>query len=667
MFRHIKKQVLDQFDFMVATGGMLFITDANKDAMWDAYLAGFSSEEERQHHNCNCCKQFIRHYGSIVVINDYELTTVWDFVSADPEYTNSVEALSSIVKASTIRDKFVNDFTKLGTDKNTDIATQVTWEHFYVVAPKEIKVKKDQKETIMSDFRQIKQLFKNSLEKLTIDSSMIVLDLISQGSLYRGEEFEKMVKFFLNCQNEYAVMKEQHKDNFCWRMTGEVNNKALLGIKNTAIGTLLVNLSEGKDLDYAVSAWEQVMAPTNYKRPTALITKGMIEQAEKEIIELGIQASLGRRFAVPEDISVDNIIFVNRDAKVAANVFEALKEDLVVSPKSFTKVDEVSIDDFIEKVLPTATSVEMLVENSHLANLMSVIAPVEPEAPGLFKWNNPFSWSYVNALTDSVIKERVKAAGGNVNGVIRVSLSWFNFDDLDLWVTEPNGNEIGYNTYRKPKITPTSGQLDVDENAGEGKTKTPVENITWIDENKMIEGTYQVHVNQFAMRERENIGCIVEIEHKGEVFTFEQPQKMQGKTLICQFHYDKKKGLTFIGTQQGTSLVRSTEKWGINTNRFQKVSMIMNSPNHWKEQIGNKHVFFVLEGAKNDETPRGFFNEFLKEDLTKNRKVFEVLGAKLKVEPSDRQVTGVGFSTTQRNSVICKVEGNFTRTVKVLF
>ena len=95
--------------------------------------------------------------------------------------------------------------------------------------------------------------------------------------------------------------------------------------------------------------------------------------------------------------------------------------------------------------------------------------------------------------------------------------------------------------------------------------------------------------------------------------------------------------------------------------------MIMNSPNYWKQEIGNKHVFFIIEKTKNDETPRGFFNEFLKEDLTKNRRVFEVLGAKLKVEPSDKQLTGVGFSTTQRNHIICRIKGNFKRTLKVTF
>lgn len=665
MFKHIKKQVLDQFDFMVATGGMLFITDVNKDAMWDAYLAGFS-DEERQEHNCNCCRQFIKHYGAIVVIQDNKLTTVWDFISDDREYQNSVESMGTLVRASNIRDKFLNDTHKLGTDKNTDIDTGITWEHFYVVAPKSIKVDKKDKDTILSDFRQTKQVFKRSLEELTVDSSQIVLDLIAQGSLYRGDEFEKSVRFFLACQQEYVVLPENEKDNYCWRLTGTVSNIAMLRIRNTAIGTLLVNLSEGMDLDTAVTAYEKVMAPTNYKRPTALVTKGMIEQAEKEIAVLGIADSLGRRFAVPEDISIDNVLFVNRDAKAAANVFEEMKEEITLSPRAFNKVEEVTIDDFLTKILPTATSIDVLVENSHLANLVSLIAPKEPTAPGLFKWNNPFSWSYVNALTDSLIKERVKAAGGNVNGVIRISLSWYNFDDLDLWVVEPNGTQIGFNTFKKPAITPSTGQLDVDANAGGGQTRTPVENITWIDENKMHEGTYKVYVDQFAMREVIDFGCVVEIEHKGEIHTFEEAHKMQGKILVCEFNYSKSKGLTFAGGAT-TPVVKSVEKWGVNTNRFQKVSMIMNSPNHWQDQVGNKHVIFAIEGAKNDETPRGFFNEFLKDDLTKNRKVFEVLGAKLKVEPSDRQVTGVGFSTTQRNSIICRVDGTFKRTVKVNF
>lgn len=665
MFTSVKRQVLEQFEAMLATGGMLFITDVDKEAMWEAYLNGFDDPDEKQHHNCNCCRQFIKRYGRIVVIVENKLWTVWDFVPTEPLFDKSIQAMKILVHSSKVRDRFLNDTHKLGTDSNYDVDNNCTWNHFFVKAPKAIVVPNRDRDTKLSQFRQLKQVFKRGLDELTLEASEIVLDLIKQGSLYRGAEFEKMVTMFHGCQVVYKGLPEDEKDNYAWRITGNSMNPSTLGIRNTAMGTLLIDLSNGVDIDTAVTSWEHVMAPTNYKRPTALVTPGMVNEAEKKVDELGLRDSLGRRFATPEDISVNNLIFVNRGAKTATSVFEEMKEEVEVSPKQFTKVAEVSIDQFINEVLPTATGVDVLVENNHLSNLVSVIAPKEPDAPGLFKWNNPFSWSYTNSLADSSIKERVKAAGGNVSGVIRVSLSWYNFDDLDLWVTEPNGTRIGYDTYRKPRITPSTGQLDVDENAGSGKTRTPVENITWTNIAVMQEGKYKVEVNQFAQREIRDIGCTLEIEHKGEIFTFERKIKMVGWNTICEFNFDKQKGISFVGEISSTT--RSIEKWGINTNRFQKVSMIMNSPNHWEGAVGNKHLFFVLEGAKNDETPRGFFNEFLKDELNANRKVFEVLGSKLKVEPSDRQLTGVGFSETQRNSIICRVNGSFNRIVKVNF
>ena len=62
--------------------------------------------------------------------------------------------------------------------------------------------------------------------------------------------------------------------------------------------------------------------------------------------------------------------------------------------KKLGKVEEVSIADFIAKVLPTAQSVEALFENRHAGNLVSLIAPVDATARQLFKWSNGFSWPY---------------------------------------------------------------------------------------------------------------------------------------------------------------------------------------------------------------------------------------------------------------------------------
>jgi len=98
------------------------------------------------------------------------------------------------------------------------------------------------------------------------------------------------------------------------------------------------------------------------------------------------------------------------------------------------------------------------------------------------------------------------------------------------------------------------------------------------------------------------------------------------------------------------------------------VSMMMLSPNHWDEnEAGNRHHFFVLNGCINPDRARGFYNEFLRTDLIAHRKVFELLADKMKCEESSEQLSGVGFSSTKRDEIICKVNGTFSRVLKIKF
>ena len=437
------------------------------------------------------------------------------------------------------------------------------------------------------------------------------------------------------------------------------------------MGVLLTDISEGMDLDKAVRKYEAIVAPTNYKRPKPVFTQRMLDETKRSLEEGGYLASLPRRFANLDDITVNNVLFANKDAvdrmmKSAGDVFAEMSKGLPINPKKFTKVEEVPIEKFISDVLPTANSIEILFEKRLETNLCSLIAPMNKEAPTMFKWDNPFSWAYTGNIADSDIRENVKRAGGAVDGVLRFSIQW-NEDgvdncDLDAHCKEPNGNEIFFGD----KVSSyTRGRLDVDiVNPGRN---VAVENITWANKNHLISGTFQFFVHQYSGSVKK--GFRAEIEMDGKVYSFDYPHGMRAgeRVPVADVIVDNHGNFTIKERlQSNNSQIPSKEIWGISTNQFIPVSVVCYSPNYWDEQQqGHKHVMFMLKGCKNPEAPNGMFNEYLREEFMKYKHVLEALGAKLSVDNAEDQLSGVGFSTTKRNELFVKVKGQTERVIKV--
>jgi hypothetical protein len=661
-FQVLQAAVAKQFKQMSAS--RLFVVNLDKDELWATYLGSFPAGsnpiyKKRTEHDCGCCRHFVKALGGVVTISNGEIRTLWDF-KVDGAYQEVADAMAEFVRRHAIDNVFLHYERLVGTANSRQLMEDKsvkTWDHFYVNLPDSAVVEKDQLGTKLGEYRSTFDVMKRGLVEITGDAIDTVLDLISQNSLYRGEEHKAAVVEFKSLWDRFNKAPNRHP--FIWE-----NLNPAARIRNTVIGTLLVDLSEGKDLEAAVKGFESKVAPTNYKRPTALVTKAMVAKAQETVTELGLTTALERRYATLDDITVNNILFADRATKKALNVFDELSAGAAVDVKKLGKVEEVSIADFITKILPTAQSVEALFENRHAGNMVSLVAPVDPTAKPLFKWPNGFSWSYVGDLADS-IKERVKQAGGNVTGDFRASLAWFNGDDLDLHLKEPNGFEIFFRNKMDPR---TQGNLDVDMNAGGPHSRTPVENITVARRARMVEGEYTLFVNQWCQRESKDIGFDIEMEFDGTVYGFAWPNAVAtGKNVaVCKFKYTHKEGLTIL--ESLPSKQTSKTVWGLPTQTFQKVRVVMLSPNHWDErEVGNRHFFFMLEGCLNDGTARGFFNEFLSESLTPHRKVLEMVGARMKTEESDRQLSGIGLSSTRRDHLLCRVSGSFSRVVKVLF
>lgn len=689
MFRDFVKAIQKNLQQMSKDSSRLFTVNVDTEELYNLYLDSFPAGtneiyRERREYDCSCCRHFIRDVGNVVSIKNGELHTIWGINPvSDDKYNVVAAALDAYVKQKAVSGVFLKKEKRIGTHENREMLPTGKinkYEHFFVDLPEICIFKECYGHTLegdLSQFRDVRNVFKRSLDEISKEAVDTVLELIAQNSLYKGAEWKNQLTEFKNYQKEYGKLTDEQKELWIWEKS--IAAGAVIGkIRNHSIGTLLVNISEGMDLDLAVRKYEQIVAPVNYKRPKAIFTKKMLENAKKTITELGYMNSLQRRFATLDDITVNNILFSNKDAAKritgAMDLFDEMEQNVAIDPKRFSKVEEISAEDFIKNVLPVAKELEVYLENKHIQNMVSLIAPEVADAKTMFKWNNGMSWAYTGNITDSDIKENVKAAGGSVTGIVRFSIQWNDGNgkdnsDLDAHCLEPQGGDHIYFSHKISRYT--GGELDIDITDPIYQCKSnggvAVENITYPSKERMKPGTYKFYVNQYSFRNSQ--GFKAEVEVNGEIHSYEYNTPVRGNVDVAEVILDQSGNFKVVDKLPGNCATISKDVWGIKTLQFTPVSVVCYSPNYWDEQkgIGHQHLFFMLKDCINPEEPNGYYNEFLKPELEQHRRVFEALGAKAHVKDIDDQLSGVGFSLTKRNDLIIKVKGATERVLKIKF
>ena len=689
MIKDFVKAIQKNLQQMSKDSSRLFTVNVDTEELYNLYLDSFPAGtneiyRERREYDCSCCRHFIRDVGNVVSIKNGELHTIWGINPvSDDKYNVVAAALDAYVKQKAVLGVFLKKEKRIGTPENREMLPTGKinkYEHFFVDLPEICIFKECYGHTLegdLSQFRDVRNVFKRSLDEISKEAVDTVLELIAQNSLYKGAEWKKQLTEFKNYQKEYGKLTDEQKELWIWEKS--IAAGAVIGkIRNHSIGTLLVNISEGMDLDLAVRKYEQIVAPVNYKRPKAIFTKKMLEDAKKTITELGYMDSLQRRFATLDDITVNNILFSNKDAAKritgAMDLFDEMEQDVAIDPKRFSKVEEISAEDFIKNVLPVAKELEVYLENKHIQNMVSLIAPEVADAKTMFKWNNGMSWAYTGNITDSDIKENVKAAGGSVTGIVRFSIQWNDGNgkdnsDLDAHCLEPQGGDHIYFSHKISRYT--GGELDIDITDPIYQCKSnggvAVENITYPSKERMKPGTYKFYVNQYSFRNSQ--GFKAEVEVNGEIHSYEYNTPVRGNVDVAEVILDQSGNFKVVDKLPGNCATISKDVWGIKTLQFTPVSVVCYSPNYWDEQkgIGHQHLFFMLKDCINPEEPNGYYNEFLKPELEQHRRVFEALGAKAHVKDVDDQLSGVGFSLTKRNDLIIKVKGATERVLKIKF
>ena len=174
----------------------------------------------------------------------------------------------------------------------------------------------------------------------------------------------------------------------------------------------------------------------------------------------------------------------------------------------------------------------------------------EKEMEKKFKTKTGKSWQNRNSAGSSnanarsghghyEMVQRLQAAGAGFStkkGSVAISLMWDHSDkairnDLDLWVTTPSGEKIGYSN----KNGRCGGKLDVDrmQNADQ-----PVENIVWL--GKAPVGKYNVRVHNYSLSHAKEIGFQVSIVMNGgnrQMFDLKMPGTCKHWVDVKEFEF----------------------------------------------------------------------------------------------------------------------------------
>lgn len=714
------KKIQEHFESMSKTG-KLFRVDITGHTIWDLYLNSFLPEDnpifrspESSTHNCNHCKSFIRRYGNIVSIDENnKIVTLFDIDTTD-EFSSVAKALSKAISNSPIKDVFFETFEELkslpyekcsttstifqlGVDKNFKQYNKAEAEAYGGVKDGQIKefnhihlklstsfVDKtgNSVESIMGKYRDSNSVFKRAMKEISLSTLHLVKDLINQGSLLDGPTHLYKIDQIIPLKEEFDLLDPKVRDNWCWLKS---YNLPFAKFKNELIGVLCSELSEGEDLNKACQSWNKRVDPANYMKVTAPITNKQIEEAKKFVEDNGYVESFDRRFAVIKDIKTSEIKHISAGTGKASSVsiFDSVKSTKSQHKRNeFDGIDEVPIEKFMADILPSCTSVEAYLKNSHEGNMVTMTTSNHEESKPLFKWTNNYSWTFSGNLAGkSELAQMVEAKGGRTDGVFRFTHSWNELEPnqslMDLHVFMPGnshdpdsisdkygrGRRVGWNN-RTDSLS--GGSQDVDYTKAAPKGYIPVENITFPSLSKMPEGKYICKIHNWSFRGTGGKGR-AEIAFGGNTFQYIYPSTTS-KEWVTIAEVTLKDGKFSIDHKLPLSGETNKEIYGLDTNQFHKVNLVCLSPNHWGESpIGNKHYFFMLEKCKTPSSIRSFHVENLNSELLAHKKVMEVLGATQMIEPSGEQLSGLGFNSTVRDELIVKLSGNFKRTIKIKF
>ena len=390
------QRIQDRFTADTKNGVPLFTTNA--EGLWDAFLAAMP-EDQRQYHNCHACRNFIERYGSLVTIDDVGImrSAIWHVDDAPEAYKPSVAAMITLVRRAGVSGIFLASEPIWGTP-----VTGI-WRHFSVT-PESSRVFKRMTMTAgqaMAEKREDFYTVIRALNEFTLPVLEQALTLLKTESLYRSEKILGQAEWLYNLHVAHNAAHGSAKVNVLWRAVATAP-AGFCHPRSSMIGTLLTDIAAGLPFEDVSAKFAAKMHPLQYQRPQAAPDAGNIAQAEKLVEQMGIKASLRRRFARLEDLVTLWIPAAPKEAPNGEGVFAHIAPKQSVPVVGATDVPAVTMtwEKFSRTVLPEALEIEFLASLVR-DNYTALVTAVDPAAPPILQWDlddrrNPVSWYLYN-------------------------------------------------------------------------------------------------------------------------------------------------------------------------------------------------------------------------------------------------------------------------------
>lgn len=369
----------------------LFQTDADPDALWQAYLGGLP-EDRRQHYNCHACRHFIQRFGGLVELDEAGNQSPRVWIASPPEFFHaSVAALRKLVQRAKVTGVFLSSDSVLGTPQTKE------WSHLAARNPKPFSGTLKTAGQEMAEKLEEYKMLCHGLSDYSRDTVEQAVRVLKADAVCRSEKALGIAEWFFKL-HEAIKRSPQAKRNLTWLAVAAAP-PGFCHVRSTMINTLLDDINSGLPFDDIARRWKAKMHPLQYQRPTAAPKEGSIKQAEELVAKLGLERSLLRRYATLDDVLLK--LWVPRDLPEAAKtggVFDHLRNQR--KPEAIElPATKITWEKFQRTVLGSVLQMEIMVPSR--GGFCGVMTALDPEAPPIIQWDglaghprNPVSWYY---------------------------------------------------------------------------------------------------------------------------------------------------------------------------------------------------------------------------------------------------------------------------------